>query len=103
MLRWAIRSAAASSYKNKVISESGRASSKSQNAMSIFRRAKNEKDINKKLDYISDGMSTLAEAVSHSSNAVEPLAQMSFVASLLVESQNNLDEQTKDIIKKIQK
>ncbi|MAD29287.1 MAG: hypothetical protein CMP00_06430 [Woeseiaceae bacterium] len=104
MLRWAIRSVAASSYKNKVISESGRASSKSRNAMSIFRRAKNEKDINKKLDYISDGMSTLAEAVSHSSNAVEPLAQMSFVASLLVESiQDNLDEQTKDIIKKIQK
>jgi|TARA_B110000003_G_scaffold208552_1_gene207478 light-regulated signal transduction histidine kinase (bacteriophytochrome) len=104
MLRWAIRSVAASSYKNKVISESGRASSKSKNAMNIFRRAKNEKDINKKLDYISDGMSTLAEAVSHSSNAVEPLAQMSFVASLLVESiQDNLDEQTKDIIKKIQK
>ena len=49
-------------------------------------------------------MSTLAEAVNHSSNAVEPLAQMSFVASLLVESiQDNLDEQTKDIIKKIQK
>ena len=48
MLRWAIRSVAASSYKNKVISESGRASSKSKNAMNIFRRAKNEKDINKK-------------------------------------------------------
>ena len=54
------------------------------------------------MDYISDGMSDLAEAVSHNSNAVEPLAEMSFVASLLVESiQDNLDEQTKDIVEKI--
>ena len=102
MLRWAIRSVAANSYKNKVISESGRASRKSQDAMRKFSRAKSEKDINKKMDYISDGMSALAEAVSHNSNAIEPLAEMSFVASLLVESiQDNLDEQTEDIIKKI--
>ena len=39
---------------------------------------------------------------SDNANAVEPLAEMSFVASLLVESiQNNLDEQTKDIVSKI--
>ena len=102
MLRWAIRSVAANSYKNKVISESGRASSKSRDAMREFSRAKREKDINKKMDYISDGMSDLAEAVSHNSNTVEPLAEMSFVASLLVESiQDNLDEQTKDIVEKI--
>ena len=102
MLRWAIRSVAANSYKNKVISESGKASRKSMDAMREFSRAKREKDINKKMDYISDGMSDLAEAVSHNSNAVEPLAEMSFVASLLVESiQDNLDEQTKDIVEKI--
>ena len=56
------------------------------------------------MDYISDGMSNLAEAVSHNSNAVEPLAEMSFVASLLAESiQENLDEQTKDIVTKLKK
>ena len=53
---------------------------------------------------MSEGMSYLAEAVSHNSNAVEPLAEISFVASLLVESiQNNLDEQTKDIVAKLKK
>ena len=49
-------------------------------------------------------MSSLAEAVSHNSNAIEPLAEMSFVASLLVESiQKNLDEQTKDIVSQIKR
>ena len=43
MLRWAIRSVAANSYKNKVISESGRASSKSRDAMSKFSKAKRER------------------------------------------------------------
>ena len=48
---------------------------------------------------ISEGMRDLAEAVSYSSNAIEPLAEMSFVASLLGESiQKNMDEQTKDIV-----
>ena len=104
MLRWAIRSVAANRYKSKVISESGRASSKSQKAMRQFSSAKREKDINKKMDYMAEGMSYLAEAVSHNSNAVEPLAEMSFVASLLVESvQNNLDEQTADIVEKLKK
>ena len=102
MLRWAIRSVAANRYKNKVISESGKASSKSRDAMRAFSRVKREKDINKKMDYISEGMSNLAEAVSHSSNSIEPLAEVSFVASLLVESiQNNLDKQTEDIVSKL--
>ena len=34
MLRWAIRAGAASSYKKKVISESGRATRKSKDAIS---------------------------------------------------------------------
>ena len=53
MLRWAIRSVAANSYKNKVVSESRKASSKSRDAIREFSRAKREKDINKKMDYIS--------------------------------------------------
>ena len=54
------------------------------------------------MDYISEGLNNLAEAVSHNSNSIEPLAEMSFVASLLVESiQTNLDEQTKDIVAKL--
>ncbi len=49
-----------------------------------------------------EGLNSLSEAVSHSSNAIEPLAEISFVGSLLVESiQNNLDEQTKDIVNKL--
>ena len=102
MLRWAIRAVAANKYKSKVISESGRASRKSRDAMSSFKRANREKDLNKKMDYLSDGLCDLAEAVSHNSNSIEPLAEMSFVASLLAESiQINLDEQTKDIVSKI--
>jgi hypothetical protein len=51
---------------------------------------------------MAEGMSLLSEAVNHNSNAIDPLAQMSFVASLLVESiQKNLDEQTKDIVAKL--
>jgi|TARA_B100001094_G_scaffold171037_1_gene165429 hypothetical protein len=104
MLRWAIRAVAANRYKNKAISESTKASRKSNDAIRSFSYAKREKDVNKKIDYMSEGMSYLAEAVSHNSNAVEPLAEISFVASLLVESiQNNLDEQTKDIVAKLKK
>lgn len=104
MLRWVIRAAAANRYKNKVISESNRASTKSKDAVRSFNRAKREKDSVKKMEYMSAGLVSLSEAVSHNSNAVEPLAEMSFVASLLVESiQNNLDEQTKDIVSKIKR
>ena len=102
MLRWAIRAGAASSYKTKVISESGRATRKSKDAISNFKRAEREKDLDKRMNYLCEGMSDLAEAVSHNSNAIEPLAEMSFVASLLSESiQTNLDEQTKDIVAKL--
>ena len=102
MLRWAIRAVAANRYKNKAISESSRASKSADDARRNFDRAKRERDTEKKLEYMSEGLSDLAEAVSHTSNAIEPLAEVSFVASLLVESiQNNLDEQTKDIVEKL--
>ena len=102
MLRWAIRAVAANRYKNKAMSESSRASRSADDARRNFDRAKRERDTQKKLEYMSEGLSELSEAVSHTSNAIEPLAEMSFVASLLVESiQNNLDEQTKDIVKQL--
>ena len=104
MLRWAIRAVAANSYRKKAISESSRASSKANDAKRKFSYAKREKDTNKKLDYMCEGLDNLAEAVSHSSNSIEPLAEVSFVASLLVESiQNNLDKQTDDIVSKLKK
>ena len=102
MLRWAIRAVAENSYRKKAISESSRASSKANDAKRKFSYAKREKDTNKKLDYMCEGLDNLAEAVSHSSNSIEPLAEVSFVASLLVESiQNNLDKQTEDIVSKL--
>ena len=102
MLRWAIRAVAANSFKKKAISESSRASRKSNDAKRQFDRARRERDADKKMEYIAEGLGCLSEAVSHTSNAIEPLAEMSFVASLLVESiQNNLDEQTKDIVEKL--
>ena len=102
MLRWAIRAVAANSYRKKAVSESSRASSKANDAKRKFSYAKREKDTNKKLDYMCEGLDNLAEAVSHSSNSIEPLAEVSFVASLLVESiQNNLDKQTEDIVSKL--
>ena len=102
MLRWAIRAIAANSYKKKAISESNRASRMANDAKRQFDYAKREKDIEKKLAYMSEGLSKLSESVAHTSNAIEPLAEVSFVASLLVESiQNNLDEQTEDIVKQL--
>ena len=88
MLRWAIRAAAANSYKRKI-------ESASRSAKSNFNRAKREKNNIKQTEYMSEGLSDLADAVSN-------IAEMSFVSSLLVESiQKNLDEQTKDIVSKI--
>ena len=74
-MRWSIRAGAAGSYKNKVISESGRATWKSNNAKSKFKRAEREKDLDKRINYLCEGMSDLAEAVSHNSNAIEPLKE----------------------------
>ena len=102
MLRWAIRAVAANSYKNKAISASSKASSKANDAKRHFSSAKREKDVNKKLDKLCEGLDNLADAVSYSSNSIEPLAEVSFVASLLAESiQNNLDKQTDDIVSKL--
>ena len=48
MLRWAIRSVAASRYKNQAIKESNNATRKAKDAMTKFRYAKSERDDTKK-------------------------------------------------------
>ena len=61
-----------------------------------------EKDLDKKMTYLAEGMSSLAESINHVSNTTVPLAKVAFAASLLVENvQDNLDEQTKDIVKQL--
>ena len=47
-------------------------------------------------------ISNLAQSLEHVSNTTVPLAKVAFAASLLAESiQDNLDEQTKDIVEKL--
>jgi len=54
------------------------------------------------LAYMAEGMSNLAESIEHVSNSTVPLARVAFAASLLAESiQDNLDNQTKDIVQQI--
>tara|TARA_B100000900_G_C20409267_1_gene646120 strand:+ start:11 stop:322 length:312 start_codon:yes stop_codon:yes gene_type:complete len=102
MLRWAIRAVAAAGYKKKALSASSRASRKASDAKRQFDRARRERDSERRHEYMCQGLSELSESVSYTSDAIEPLAEMSFVASLLVESiQNNLDEQTEDIVKQL--
>ena len=51
---------------------------------------------------MAEGMSNLAQSIEHVSNTTVPLAKVAFAASLLAESiQDNLDEQTKDIVSKL--
>ena len=62
----------------------------------------NPRDLEKKMTYLAEGMSNLAESVNHVSNTTVPLAKVAFAASLLVENvQDNLDEQTKDIVRQL--
>ena len=102
MLRWLIRSTFAGSANEDVKSESRRASSQANDAKRKFDYAKREKDLDKKMTYLAEGMSYLAEAVDHVSNTTVPLAKVAFTSALLVESvQDNLYEQTKDIVKQL--
>jgi len=55
MLRWAIRAIAANSYKKKAISESSRATRMANDAKRQFDRARRERDLDKKLEYMSEG------------------------------------------------
>ena len=99
MLRWLVRSTIAGSANGDVKSESDRASRKANDAKRQFDYAKRERDLDKKMNYIAEGMSHLAESLNHVSNTTVPLAKVAFAASLLVENvQDNLNEQTKDIV-----
>ena len=65
---------------------------KASDAKRQFDYAKREKDMEKKLAYMAEGMSNLAQSVEHVSNTTVPLAKVAFAASLLAESiQDNLD------------
>lgn len=102
MLRWLVRSTIAGSANSDVKSESDRASRKANDAKRQFDYAKRERDTDKKIAYLVEGMSYLAESVNHVSNTTVPLAKVAFAASLLVENvQDNLEEQTKDIVRQL--
>jgi chemotaxis regulatin CheY-phosphate phosphatase CheZ len=102
MLRWLVRASVAGSANSDVKSESSKASRKANDAKRQFDYAKRERDLDKKLAYMADGMSNLAESIDYVSNTTVPLAKVAFAASLLAESiQDNLDNQTKDIVQQI--
>ena len=102
MLRWLVRSTIAGSANSDVKSESDRASRKANDAKGQFGYAKRERDTDKKIAYLVEGMSYLAESVNHVSNTTVPLAKVAFAASLLVENvQDNLNEQTNDIVRQL--
>ena len=102
MLRWLVRSTVAGSSNSDVRSESERASRKANEAKRQFDYAKRERDPDKKMTYLVEGMSYLAESVNHVSNTTVPLAKVAFAASLLVENvQDNLNEQTNDIVRQL--
>ena len=102
MLRWLVRASVAGAANSDVKSESDRANRKASDAKRQFEYAKRERDIEKKITYMAEGMANLADSVQHVSNTAVPLAKVAFAASLLAESiQDNLDVQTKDIVQQI--
>ena len=102
MLRWLVRASVAGSANSDVKSESNKASRKASDAKRQFDYARRERDLDKKMSYMTEGMANLAQSIEHVSNTTVPLAKVAFAASLLAESiQDNLDEQTKDIVEKL--
>ena len=102
MLRWLIRTSASVGKKNKCQAESSAASRSAKDAVIKFDRASRERDSQKQINYLSEGMSNLAQAVERSSNSVPPLAELAVYAAVLTESiESGLDNQTKDIVTKM--
>ena len=102
MLRWLVRASVAGSANSDVKNQSSKASRKASDAKRQFDYAKRERDLEKKMSYMAEGMANLAQSLEHVSNTTVPLAKVAFAASLLAESiQDNLDEQTKDIVEKL--
>jgi len=99
MARWFINAVSAGKGRSTVDSESRRASSKASDARRQFDRAERERDIDKKLNYLADGLSSLAEAIEHVSNTTPPIANVAFASSLLAKDLGSaLEEQTNDIV-----
>ncbi|MEL0238967.1 MAG: hypothetical protein VW946_05845 [Gammaproteobacteria bacterium] len=102
MARWFGKAIAAGVGKSKVDNESSRATWKANEAKRQFYYAKREKNIDKKIAYMAEGMSCLAEAVDHVSNTTVPIANVAFASSLLAKDlESALKEQTQDIIKQL--
>jgi hypothetical protein len=77
---------------------SSKATSYANKAISSLRSAKSQKDTNKKIDLLIDGMSDLANAVREVSDSVTPIAKMNMVSALLSENIGELlDTQTAEI------
>ena len=70
MLRWLIRTGASVSKKNKCISASDASSRAAKEAVRKFDYAKRERDMQKQINYLAEGMSKLAEAVEKKSNTI---------------------------------
>ena len=69
-----------------------------QEAVSSLRSAKSQRDTNKKIDLLIDGMSSLSSAVKEVSDSVTPIAKMNMVSALLSENIGELlNTQTAEI------
>lgn len=102
MARWFINAFAAGKGRSTVDSESRRASNKASDARRQFDRAERERDLDKKLNYLADGLSSLAEAVEHVSNTTPPIANVAFASSLLAKDLGPaLEEQTQNIVESL--
>ena len=77
---------------------SKRATSYANKAVSSLRSAKSQRDTNKKIDLLIDGMSSLSSAVKEVSDSVTPIAKMNMVSALLSENIGELlNTQTAEI------
>ena len=77
---------------------SSRATSFANKAVSSLRSAKSQRDTNKKIDLLIDGMSALSSAVKEVSDSVTPIAKMNMVSALLSENIGELlNTQTAEI------
>ena len=83
---------------SKSSQHSKRATSYANKAVSSLRSAKSQRDTNKKIDLLIDGMSSLSSAVKEVSDSVTPIAKMNMVSALLSENIGELlNTQTAEI------
>ena len=83
---------------SKSSQHSKRATSYANKAVSSLRSAKSQRDTNKKIDLLIDGMSSLSSAVKEVSDSVAPIARMNMVSALISENIGELlNTQTAEI------